>query len=129
MSNIDVNADRTKKVFLAHLKTQLLSPVEAIVGYSEIVEEDCAEQKDFAFTDDTQNMVIASHSLLAFVNNLLAHPSITTELNSLPTTEELAESSHQIRTILSHIIGWSEMLSEDIEERYPTHIGKSLVHV
>jgi len=105
---------RTKRIFLAHLKAKLLSPVEAIIGYSEIVLEAVSEHCGHFTNRDILRILHAGNDLLNYVETIISASS--SDQQALPSVASLAESSHQIRTYLNLIIGYCELLLEDIEE-------------
>ena len=105
------NQTRTRRIFFAHLKAKLLSPVEAIIGYSEIAIEPASQYCDPLTNRDILRILHAGNDLLDYVEDIIGLSSGT-----LPSASSLAASSHQIRTYLNLIIGYCELVLEDIAD-------------
>lgn len=101
---------RTQYIYITNLKHKLLSPIQAIVEYSEILMDDLASQD---FTSDLQAINDAGEHLFTYVRKILdqAGNSNDTDINEFG-----ARVKHELRTHLNHIIGYSEILIEEAEE-------------
>ena len=64
-------ANRTKSSFLANMSHELRTPLNAIIGYSEILQEDAAENGDKEPIEDLQKIESAGRHLLGLINNIL----------------------------------------------------------
>src|SRR6185436_3622041 len=64
-------ANKTKSLFLANMSHELRTPLNAIVGYSEMLQEEAADQKLDSFTDDLQKINQSCRQLLALINDIL----------------------------------------------------------
>jgi signal transduction histidine kinase len=63
-------ANQAKEQFLANMGVELRTPMNAIMGYTEILQEDAREQGLTDFIPDLQNIHGASYHLLDLINNL-----------------------------------------------------------
>ncbi len=64
-------ANQVKSHFLANMSHDLRTPMNAIIGYTEMLQEDAKEQKQEDFLPDLQKIHGASYHLLDLINNLL----------------------------------------------------------
>jgi signal transduction histidine kinase/CheY-like chemotaxis protein len=64
-------ANRTKSVFLANMSHELRTPLTAIIGYSEILEDDARELGLEDFLPDLQKIQAAGKHLLGLINSIL----------------------------------------------------------
>ena len=64
-------ANRTKSLFLANMSHELRTPLNAILGYSEMLQEEAADQGVTDFLPDLQKIHVAGRHLLALINDIL----------------------------------------------------------
>ncbi len=64
-------ANRTKSLFLANMSHELRTPLNAILGYSEMLQEDAADQGLQTFLPDLQRIHVAGKHLLSLINDIL----------------------------------------------------------
>jgi len=64
------SADQTKTQFLANMGLELRTPMNAIIGYTEMLQEDAKEIEQNEFLLDLQKIHGASFHLLDLINNL-----------------------------------------------------------
>ncbi len=64
-------ASRTKSQFLANMSHELRTPMNAILGYSEMLQEEAEEERLDSFTPDLQKIQNAGKHLLALINDIL----------------------------------------------------------
>ena len=64
-------ANRTKSVFLANMSHELRTPLTAIIGYSEILEDDAQDLGLKDFLPDLQKIKAAGKHLLGLINSIL----------------------------------------------------------
>lgn len=65
------NANQAKSQFLANMSHELRTPMNAIIGYSEIVEEEAEELGMTGMQEDLRKVLSASHHLLQLINDVL----------------------------------------------------------
>lgn len=63
-------ANQTKTQFLANMSHELRTPMNAIIGYTEILQEDARDKGENEFIPDLQKIHGASYHLLDLINNL-----------------------------------------------------------
>lgn len=64
-------ASRTKSQFLANMSHELRTPMNAIIGYSEMLQEEAEDEGLDSFTPDLQKINNAGKHLLALINDIL----------------------------------------------------------
>jgi signal transduction histidine kinase/CheY-like chemotaxis protein len=64
-------ANQTKSMFLANMSHELRTPLNAIVGYSEMLQEEAAEQSLDSFVVDLEKINASGRQLLALINDIL----------------------------------------------------------
>jgi len=64
-------ASRTKSQFLANMSHELRTPMNAILGYSEMLQEEAEDEGLDNFTPDLQKIQNAGKHLLALINDIL----------------------------------------------------------
>lgn len=101
--------DRARDALLAHLRHELRTPVNAILGYSEMLLEDEAPAQ---VRPDLERIQTAGRALLTLINEILDPARL-----GLGTADEVEAASarirHDLRTPVNAILGYSEMLIED----------------
>jgi signal transduction histidine kinase/DNA-binding response OmpR family regulator len=65
------SANRAKSQFLANMSHELRTPMNAIIGYSEILEEEAADLGHESLIPDLQKIKTAGRHLLALINDIL----------------------------------------------------------
>jgi DNA-binding response OmpR family regulator len=108
---------RTRRAFLAHLRHELRTLINAIIGYSEMLMEDASDLGQEDFISDLENIHSAGSQLLELVNDTLSPAKIEAALTERELEALGAQLCHGLRTRLNNIIGFSEMLLEDAEGR------------
>ncbi|MBF0119238.1 MAG: response regulator [Desulfobacterales bacterium] len=97
------------RAFMPYVRHELRTPINAIIGYSEMLLEDTAERGEEAegLRADLANICSAGKDLLTLVND-------TTKKDF---NFEVFGSNfrHAIRTMINTIIGYTEMLLEDVD--------------
>ena len=95
---------------LANIRHSLRTPLNQIIGYSEMIQEDLAEQNNSDLLADLQKIHAAGGQLLALINDSLAPWRIESGKIDL-------DGLHlEARTPLNLIIGYSELCEEMAQE-------------
>lgn len=109
------DSDLARRAFLANFRHELRTPINAIIGYSEMMLED-TRPEGCAGHDmhlDIERIYKAGQSLLTLVNENLDQEKIETGQLDIHLDEFGARLRHKLRTPVNTIIGYAEMLVED----------------
>jgi putative two-component system response regulator len=109
-----LDPDRVKNQFLAKIKHDLRTPMNHIIGFSEILMEEAEDyQEDLpqTFLEDMNKIHTSGKQLLSFINDIF-DPLKATGLG-------LAMIRHHLRCHLNSIMGYSEILLEDSDTFHP----------
>lgn len=101
----DARAMRRQLISLA--QDDMLAPVEAIVGFSQMLTDD-ASQQALAGNDDLEKMLAAARELYSFVRDHLPTGSDDPAPSSL--AEHSREVRHEIGNRLSQVFGYCQLL-------------------
>lgn len=116
-SNVpDFEDVREKRAFLAHMRHELRTPINGIIGYSELMLEDAEDNEDLAeLAPDLEKILTAGRELLDQVNDLLEASKL--EAREDLDVEELGGAIRfALRTPISAVMGYSELLIDEAEE-------------
>jgi adenylate cyclase len=116
MSIINTDSARAGRIRLAHLRQELLSPVNALLGYAEILHEEASRKGRKGQPDilpDINRILGAARDLAGKVNWLVDSDRAESPTGSAAATRE-QELRHELRTPLNAIKGYGEMLREDV---------------
>ena len=109
-------ADRTRRAFLANLRHELRTPLNAVVGYSEMLLEDVADGGPEELLPDLEKINMAGVQLLALVNDALDADRVAA-VRGVADLESLGvRLRHELRTPITTVAGYSEMLLEEAED-------------
>lgn len=119
------DAARTRTALLAHIRHELSSPINAIIGYGEMLFESAtADEGASEFRADLEKILTAGRQLRTRVGDLL-HPA-RTETPDLDLDSFGAHVRHELRTPINAVIGYSEMLLEDADGEQPAEFVADL---
>ena len=113
MSIIDTDSARAWRIQLAHLRQELLSPVNALLGYAEILHEEASRNGRPDILPDMNRILGAARDLAGKVDRLVDGDRAKSPPGSAAATQE-QELRHELRTPLNAIKGYGEMLREDV---------------
>jgi adenylate cyclase len=101
-----ISPEHRHKRPLAKIRHDLRTPINHIVGFSEILIEETAGAAPESFRLDLQKIRGGGDQLLNLINQHLS-------IEGFPTTRpDLHQLCHELRTPVNHIIGYSELLME-----------------
>jgi adenylate cyclase len=113
MSIIDTDSARAWRIQLAYLRQELLSPVNAMLGYAEILHEEVSRKGCPDILPDMNRILGAASDLAGKVDRLVEGDRAESPPGSTAATQE-QELRHELRTPLHAIKGYGELLREDV---------------
>jgi class 3 adenylate cyclase len=116
MDSVEANDKRAHVVRLANMRQEMMAPVAAIVGYAEILREDITDDQPDERASDLRQILTAAHQLLEMVGELL-DPHRSQQLFESSSPQEIqTRIRHDLRTPISAIKGYAEMILEELQE-------------
>ena len=103
---------RTEKIYLGKARHNLKNPINAILGYSEMLIEDCEDLNLDSIIRDLEKIHESGKNILKIIENNFKDESLNQKdstINSIAKTTQI-----HIRTPLNTIIGYSEIIIEDL---------------
>lgn len=110
--------DIGQRAYIAIVAQKLAAPAQAILGYQELVTEEVGESGPHAALADLQKVLQAARMLNALIERLTEGEGA--DLESMASVD--ANVRHDLRTPVSAIIGYSEMVLEDFGDRLGTRL-------
>lgn len=95
---------------LARIRHDLRTPINHIIGYSEILIEDAADRVPAQFLTDLERMRSGGHQLLALVNRCFGETALSSG------ALDPHRLGHDLRTTVNHIIGYGELLADQCDD-------------
>ncbi len=115
-SNQPAAEQRAREVFIAAKRHDLRTPINAIIGYSEMLLED-AQDNGEPWAEGLGKIYSAGRSLLATVNETLSPEKVESGEVDMSDMAALGERIRlELRNDISAVVGYSEMLIEDEPE-------------
>ncbi len=108
---------------LAKIRHDLRTPINHIIGFSEILLEDAAGNMPESFVRDLQKIRAGGDRLLALITEHLGEstfPAAALDLHQL---------CHELRTPVNHIIGYSELLIDQCADLGKLHYQGDLLKI
>ena len=106
-----VSEHQYHQVILKNIKHDLINPINAMIGYSELILDTLDEAGDRALKRDMQSIYHSSTAIFAIIQELFSDKTKTgDDIGSVILNEDL---HYSIRTPLSNIVGLSELILED----------------
>ena len=99
--------------FFRTLRHDLRTPINHIIGYSELLLEEAEDRGRDAYGPDLEKIRLAGRELLALVNDCLDASRVEVGKVDLDTL------SRDLRTPLNAIVGYSDLLREEAEDEGP----------
>jgi adenylate cyclase len=113
---LTVNGGQTSQALWSHLRHELRTPLNAIIGYSEMLLEDADDSGLAAFAFDLNQVLSAGRQLLAIVNDLLDANKLASDDIAFNLESLIANLDYQVRAPLNGVIGYSEIMLENVAE-------------
>jgi class 3 adenylate cyclase len=108
--------DFLKVALLAHVRQDFSAPVNAIVGYAEILIEDAPRYGLERFTADLGKMYQAGLGLQHLIDDLLDPGVLAARAGDAGYDDFKGKLRHDLRTPITALKGYGEMLLEDAQE-------------
>lgn len=102
--------DSDQKFRLAKIRHDLRTPINHVIGYSEILQEEADDDVPNEFLSDLSKIHSGGQQLLGLINRYLGEESFFTRETDLQIL------CHELRTPANHIIGYGELLLEQCDE-------------
>lgn len=122
----DSGSDRSNRLLLAGLRRELRDPIGIIIECSEILLDD-HRGAGSRFGSDLARIRAAGRRLLDLVEDLFDADVL--EAGGLDRRAVESRLRHDLRTPLNHVIGYVEMLLEDVEEEGDEAVGRDLERI
>jgi class 3 adenylate cyclase len=116
--------ERAKQAFLSHMRHELRTPVNAILGYSELILED---HPGVPVRGDVERIHAAGKEILELIGALL-DPAGIEAIDGARLGAIGSRIRHELRTPTNTVIGYAEMLLEDAE-RLPEGVRDDVTKV
>ncbi len=116
-------ANRSKSVFLANMSHELRTPLTAIIGYSEILEDDAKEVGMNDFLPDLQKIKVAGKHLLGLINSILDLSKV--EAGKMELFPENFAVKQLVDEVASTVLPLVEKNRNTLVVRCPVEIGNA----
>jgi len=114
---------------LANLRHDLCTPLNAIIGYSELMVEECREQALDKFIPDLQKIITNCRDLLEIVRGAIDPASFAVQESNQPLEIISPELDFKFRTSLNTILGLTELTLDIAEEEGCNNLTSDLQKV
>ena len=119
-----------RETFIATKRHDLRTPINAILGYSEMLLEDARDEGNDSRAVDLEKIHAAGRALLYSVNDLLDPEKIASGHVDLSDMAALgARIEHALRSDLTAVIGYSEMLLEEVDRDNEEQVATDLERI
>jgi CheY-like chemotaxis protein len=99
--------ERVRRATLAHVRHELRTPINGIIGYSEMLLEDLEEE---AYTGDLERILTGGRRLLGLIDEVLGDGAAGSDGRDLESHAEKIRVD--LRTPVTSVAGYAEMLLE-----------------
>ena len=106
--------NRIKQASLSDIHQKLLTPVSAIVGYSELLYDEAVEKNLETILPDLERVLGAARQLFKMVDRLLNANVDIEYSNDIEVVQR--QLRHDLRTPISGIKGFAELLLEELDD-------------
>jgi adenylate cyclase len=116
MAERGMEQERQRRARLANMRQELLAPVTAVVGYSEMLVEEAGRLELADILPDLERILTSARDLLDLVDRLLDVESDQERQTAADIGALQSKLRHDLRNPLNAIKGYAELLLEEIEE-------------
>ena len=106
--------EREKDALVSKARHNLKNPVNAILGFSEMLIEDCEDEGYDSIIPDLEKIYIAGKDILNIIEDSFSDSNL--KISGDKISEIAAKMEISLRTPINTVVGYSEMLQEDIED-------------
>ncbi len=116
-----LESNRAKSTFLANMSHELRTPLNAIIGYSELIEEEMADEGSDEFIPDLKKIQTAAAHLLSLINDILDLSKI--EAGKMELFMEPVDVLSMVTEVTATILPLVEKNGNRLEVNCPDWIG------
>ena len=116
MTERALERERQRRAGLANMRQELLAPVTALVGYSEMLIEKARGLTLEVIGPDLQRILSSARELLQLTDRLLDVSGVAGRQSGADLGELQARLRHDLRNPLNAIKGYAELLLEELDE-------------
>ena len=109
-----MSSNREKEALLSKARHNLKNPVNAILGFSEMLIEDCEDEGYDSIIPDLEKIYNAGKDILIIIEDSFSDSNLKNSGDKI--SEIAARMEISLRTPINTVVGYSEMLQEDIED-------------
>ncbi|MCW6511098.1 adenylate/guanylate cyclase domain-containing protein [Lichenifustis flavocetrariae] len=119
----DFDDERLARAISAFVRAEFIAPVDVVSSFIDLVIEDVAREQMASFRADLQTMKASSLRLRIVVEELLDTSASQRSLSEKQIDDFTASLRHELRTPITAIMGYGELLLEEArEEGFPTMV-------
>src|SRR5918995_3657061 len=108
--------ERQRRARLANMRQELLAPVNALVGYGEMLIEKARDLELQGIGPDLRRILVSAQDLLDLVDRLLGVDGMAEPQSGADLAELQAKLRHDFRNPLNAVKGYAELLLEELDE-------------
>ena len=102
------------------LKQRLLEPANIILSYAKIITEKEVYQKLEEFDDEINKIFNSSNLLIEEINKVTSNEALNTKSDQIHDFQK--KTRHDLRNIVNIILGYSEMILEDLDQTHQNYV-------
>ena len=106
--------EREKDALVSKARHNLKNPVNAILGFSEMLIEDCEDEGYDSIIPDLEKIHNAGKDILKIIEDSFSDSNLKNSQDKI--SQIAAKMEISLRTPINTVIGYSEMLQEDTED-------------
>ncbi|MPR10025.1 adenylate/guanylate cyclase domain-containing protein [Microvirga tunisiensis] len=125
-SPVPLVRDDRERARLAHVRQELLAPVNAIAGYADILRDETDRLGLSSIMPDIERVLASAEALLGIVEGLLDAGTATARHEGESLAHFQERLLHDLRNPLNVIKGYGEMLLEDVADLGGTALRQDL---
>jgi serine/threonine protein kinase/AmiR/NasT family two-component response regulator len=110
-------SSQSKSSILTHIRHELRTPMNAIIGYSEMLLDDATDLELHRLVPDLQQMLAAAKQLLKLINDILAPAKLEVRKADLQIDSLGGEICNQLQGPADAVLAYAERLMSAAEEQ------------